>query len=282
MSVGSNDVSIVEKELEFIHVPGGEGIIGFNGDYFNRANNKANNNAHNSITKNTTNNTSPFHLSKQRITMRPFYISKHPITNRIYDVFRTTVPETSRDIWQGKFQDCPWAKGDTPVVGVSFFDAILFCEWLGEILDSHISLPLETEWEYAARYPDGRRYPWGNEYPDSSMCNLGYLHGPRNPLPVHYHSPQGDSYLGISQLVGNVWEWTLSPFVLDDHSMPGIESQLNKRLSLDLNSLEPRAARGSCFNTTSALLPRLYMRGSLTPYARKSSVGFRVVLLEDQ
>ena len=38
-----------------------------------------------------------------------------------------------------------------------------FCGWLGEKLGCPVTLPTEAQWEKAARGPDGRRYPWGDE-----------------------------------------------------------------------------------------------------------------------
>ena len=52
-------------------------------------------------------------------------------------------------------------------------------------------------------------YPWGDDQPDSRRGNFG---GNRwDPIPVTA-TPLGDSAFGISQLVGNGWEWTSTVF----------------------------------------------------------------------
>jgi hypothetical protein len=40
--------------------------------------------------------------------------------------------------------------------------AVAFCEWLSGRAKRVVRLPTEAEWEFAARGPEGRRYPWGN------------------------------------------------------------------------------------------------------------------------
>lgn len=107
----------------------------------------------------------------------------------------------------------PKAALDHPATQVSWNDAIAYCKWAGK------RLPIEVEWEYAARNAGSilhSMYPWGNDkikenglykaniwqgiFPHINKVEDGY----------QYTSPVGafgETELGLQDMVGNVWEW---------------------------------------------------------------------------
>ena len=95
-----------------------------------------------------------------------------------------------------------------PVIHISFWEAEAFARYEGG------RLPTEAEWEKAATSdPDTSRtrtYPWGEEPPTSDHCNIGQSGW--GPAPVGSY-PRGASAYGVEQLLGDVYEWTASPFV---------------------------------------------------------------------
>ena len=55
-----------------------------------------------------------------------------------------------------------------PVVAVSWFEAVRYCEWLSATTGRKFRLPTEAEWERAARGGrEGELYPWGNTTPQA-------------------------------------------------------------------------------------------------------------------
>jgi formylglycine-generating enzyme required for sulfatase activity len=131
--------------------------------------------------------------------------------------FRAFVDD-SKYAWRHK--DFPQGEGNSPVVAVSWYDALAYCEWLTEKLQVtswplatllregwRITLPSEAEWEKAARGTDGRQYPWGNQ-PDPNLANYNAT-GIGTTSAVGCFA-EGKSPYNVEDMSGNVWEWTRS------------------------------------------------------------------------
>lgn len=127
-----------------------------------------------------------------------FLMDRTPVTNEAYGRFIEETGHRSPDYWFKGHP--PPSLRQHPVVGVSLQDAERYAQWCGK------RIPTAAEWEAAARSPDNRRFPWGNEW-DPVRCN-GPGYGPGHSTTPVGAFPEGASADGCLDLVGNVWEWT--------------------------------------------------------------------------
>jgi formylglycine-generating enzyme required for sulfatase activity len=147
----------------------------------------------------------------RQVYLDSFYIDKHEVTVARYAEFlKATGGANPPEGWEESSLD---NGGALPVVGVAWHDAEAYCRWAGK------RLPTESEWEKAARGGDGRRYPWGNDEPNSSLAIFGKsAPGPYKGglAPVEGRAAAKSPY-GAHDLAGNasewVWDWFADGFV---------------------------------------------------------------------
>jgi formylglycine-generating enzyme required for sulfatase activity len=193
-----------------------------------------------------------------------------------------TVAEFSRFAQAGKWNvDSRAVSGpaDHPVAFVSWPDAVAYTRWLESALKSaastpprvaqalregwHVTLPTEAQWEKAARGTDRRRFPWGEE-PRRDRANFGAAATvPAGSLTCP------ECAFGLSDMAGNVWEWTRSPY------QPYPYDESDDRSGLDKDALW--VMRGGGFADGPQLI-RTTARGAAEPGARRPFIGFRVVV----
>lgn len=144
-----------------------------------------------------------------QVTVKDFFMDRTEVTNAEYAEFvRQGMYEQPKD-WPG---DSPAVgREQWPVTSVSLDDARAFAAWRSARDGVKYRLPSEEEWEYAARgNSHNQLYPWGDTWSED-RANLGTGAGEKVDFPKPVGSyPLGASALGVSDLIGNVWEWTSS------------------------------------------------------------------------
>ena len=209
-------------------------------------------------------------LPQHQVYLSAYEISRYEITNAQYRAF---VEATDRPTPRGHNGEETWAdktlNADTqPVVGVTWFDAQAFAEWIGG------SLPTEAQWERAARGTEARRYPWGDT-PPKARQHANFARRYNRPMPVGQF-PKGESPEGIADLAGNVWEWCFdeyNPMAYQRGNQGVFRNPLNLRFR---DVLRSRVIRGGAWDVGRAFL-RSGLRFKFYPLDSTHTIGFRVV-----
>jgi len=150
------------------------------------------------------------------VTVAPFFMDVTEVTNQEYAEFVTATGQVAPPSWKdGVYPD---AEANLPATGITWYEAAEYAAWKGK------RLPTEAEWEFAARGPEPRKYPWGNDW-DPTLANAGG--GSKGLRPV---GQGGASPFGIYDMSGNAWEWTSS----DARSYPAGKEFPSSRLRLKI------------------------------------------------
>jgi iron(II)-dependent oxidoreductase len=154
---------------------------------------------------------------RHRVELKEFFIDRNQVTNAEFARFLNAVGPVGKrgeryyDVDDNDARihrrDGKWL-ADTghenrPVVEASWFGAAAYCAWLGK------RLPAEAEWEKAARGTDGRKYPWGNEPPNTARAHFG---AGWNDFVDVGRLLKGASAYGALDMAGNGWEWVSSAY----------------------------------------------------------------------
>jgi len=138
-----------------------------------------------------------------RVWVDEFLLAACQVTNAEYTLFLLGTGSQPPPFWN----DADFNRPEQPVVGVSWHEAVRYCEWLRLHTGRAFRLPTEAEWERAARGGrEGAPYPWGDAPPqllrDYAERCAGYWR--TGPEPVGRGEANG---YGLYNMCDNVHEW---------------------------------------------------------------------------
>ncbi len=162
--------------------------------------------------------------NQKKVTIEnDFEIGKYPVTVAEYMHFVKDVKkhypkwleegseyhiETGTDDFYKKMKNLQ--NPNAPIVGISWYDATAYCQWLSEKRKENFRLPTEKEWEYVARAGTTTKWSFGDdekelgEYAWYVENSDGTIHevGQKKPNPW-----------GLYDIHGNIWEWCEEKFL---------------------------------------------------------------------
>ena len=230
---------------------------------------------------------------RNSIDVAPFSIDLHKASNRSFLEFVEAGGYRTRGLWseagwewkarsgiehpsfwtrrdgawryRGMFAEVPLP--ETAPVYVSHAEAAAFARWAGR------SLPTEAQFHraaYGTPSGDERAYPWGEDAPHGRVGNFDLRHWDPTPLGAF---PEGDSAFGISELLGNGWEWTSSAFA----PFPGFRPHpFYKGYSADFFDGSHYVLKGGSPRTAACMLRRSF-RNWFQPHYPYVYATFRLV-----
>ena len=220
----------------------------------------------------------------RQIELDECFIGKYPVTNQEYREFIKAGGYQNRELWSEAgwqwrervninepryWHHRKWNGPNFPVVGVSWYEAEAYCNWLRSVTGKVYRLPTESEWEKAARGVEGFQYPWGNEW-HNDYCNSRESELIRtSPVGIFL---QGKSPYGCMDLAGNIWEWCADWYDKDYYRQSPTQNPPGPTTG------KTRVLRGGSWDYHAEGL-RSSVRLRDIPGNWRSSVGFRILFV---
>ena len=221
--------------LTFVYVPGGDFPMGSTEAQIDEALALCNQYNNNSCQRDWFTDELPQHT----VSVEAFWLMQTEVTNAQFRAFVEADGYQEQSWWTEAgwqwrqanmsttkprfWDDTSYAafNGDNqPVIGVNWYEAVAYARWLAAATKLDIRLPTESQWEKAARGPDGLIFPWGNAWDGKRVnycdknCDQAWQDGTVDDgytytAPVGSY-PDGTSPYGALNMAGNVLEWTSS------------------------------------------------------------------------
>lgn len=175
------------------------------------------------------------------VRLKTFYMGRYEVTmGQFEDFIKTTgyvtTAEKLGNAWaceNGKYEErknVNWRFDEhgrnaidrnKPVLYVSWFDAVKYCQWLSQATGRHFRLPTEAEWEYAAR---GARAASEQPYAGSDNIDETGWYAANSGNKLHTIGTKPANELGLYDMTGNVLEWCYDWYAAGYYKVSGSEN----------------------------------------------------------
>jgi formylglycine-generating enzyme required for sulfatase activity len=231
-------------------------------------------------------------LNKREVTVRipkSFYMSQTEVTQKEWRQLMNSTPWRKFDLevedqlgFKHEVRAKLWFGGDDcPAAGISWFDAVRFCEALSKKENRKYRLPLNKEWEYAARAGGESMEAIKKQLDDKASISVkkrfsyqsrdGELHKIDPSHPFLQAFPDLSEYgLPVATFPANAWNL----FDMDGNVSEWCSDE-ERRINRESRGRERRFRAGDSFSEQD-----LFIRGAdwLPAESRLRSSGFRLVL----
>ena len=196
------------------------------------------------------------------VTLAPFRAAEWPVSNDQYAAFVEQTDAPPPPFWSQQHFSIP----DAPVVGISWYDAADYCEWLSDRTGIRFRLPTEAEREYAARAGLARA-DWPSPSPNwpdhATRASVAQAEHPHVPLEACRNA------FGLYCMADNVHEWCSDWYDRNYYAISPSSAPTGPAAG------SRRASRGGSWRHR-IKFTRVSARSSLSPSYRYNDYGFRV------
>ncbi len=221
---------------------------------------------------------------RHTVRLKPFQIGRYPVTNAQFRAFLEDKTHADARFWTkagqewrgraartgGYVNDPALGIDNRPVVGVTWYEAVAYANWLRQKTGKPYRLLTEAEWERAAAGLERRKYPFGNRASGDDCTNTREAGiGQTTAVGIF---PQDKTPEGVYDLGGNVWEWTNS--LARDYPYKPDKDREN------VNAAGPRILRGGAYDNQRRQI-HCTQRRPVEPHAHVPLIGFRLGLDSD-
>ena len=130
------------------------------------------------------------------------------------------------------------------MTNITWYCGVAYSQWLSRTTGKQWRLPLELEWEKAARGGDRRRFPWGDQF-DAAFCVMMDSHVGDPEIKSVHENVFDKSVYGVKSMAGNTREWCLDLYQADNY--PIEEDRLRFPEFSELRATGFRSSRGGSF-----------------------------------